>query len=265
MNHDLEKLTTAVCELARETGLFLKEEIHKLRNTDVQIKGIHNYVTYVDKESELRLVEALSKLLPGSGFIAEESPLLKPGSYTWVVDPLDGTTNFIHGVPLYCISIGLVHAGETILGVVHEPNLGECFSTWKGAPAFLNGQTIRVSQTVDIRDSLFATGFPYYDYSRLEEYMQVFTTLLRNSRGARRLGSAAADLAYTACGRYDGFYEYGLSPWDVCAGSLLVRNAGGIVTDFRGGDDFLFGKQIIATNSRIHKDFLKLFHAWNHE
>ncbi len=259
---NLEQLTYQVCELARESGDFLKQEITKLKTSDIQSKGLHNYVTYVDKESERRIVERLSAILPGSGFIAEENNALRPGEYTWVIDPLDGTTNFIHGVPLYCISIGLIHQNETILGIIHEPNLNECFYTWKSAPSFLNGETIRVSATPAINESLFATGFPYYDYSRLDDYLAIFKHLLQNSRGARRLGSAAADLAYTACGRYDGFYEYGLSPWDVCAGALLVKNAGGSVTDFRGTENYIFGKQIIATNNSIYSEFLKLFEAW---
>ncbi len=265
MNMDLEKLTYRVCDLAKIAGEFLKEEITKLKTTDILSKGLHNYVTYVDKESERRLVEQLSALLPGSGFIAEEDAALLPAEYTWVIDPLDGTTNFIHGVPLYCISIGLMYHHETILGMVYEPNLQEFFYTWKSSHAYLNREVIRVSATPCINEALFATGFPYYDYRRLDDYLAIFKHLLQNSRGARRLGSAAADLAYTACGRYDGFYEYGLSPWDVSAGALLVKNAGGIVTDFHGSENYIFGKQIIATNNSIHTEFLKLFDAWKHE
>ena len=260
---NLENLTCNVCELAREVGEFLKTEVAKLKTTDIQSKGLHNYVTWVDKESERRIVERLSALLPGSGFIAEENPALQRAEYTWVVDPLDGTTNFIHGVPLYCISIGLMHHDETVAGIIYEPNLDECFYTWDSAPSFLNGEIISVSRTASISESLFATGFPYYDYGRLDDYLAIFKHLLQNSRGARRLGSAAADLAYTACGRYDGFFEYGLSPWDVNAGGLLVKNAGGIVTDFRGTEDYVFGKQIIATNGDIFDEFLGLFGAWN--
>jgi myo-inositol-1(or 4)-monophosphatase len=262
---NLEKLTFKVCDVARDLGCFLREEVSKLKTSDIQSKGLHNYVTYVDKESERRIVEQLSVLLPGSGFIAEENPLLEPGEFTWVVDPLDGTTNFIHGVPLYCISIGLMHHDETILGVIYEPNLKECFYTWKSAPAFLNNEIIRVSSTPTLQEGLFATGFPYYDYSRLDDYLLIFKYLLQNSRGARRLGTAAADLAYVACGRYDGFYEYGLSPWDVTAGGLLVKNAGGIVTDFRGTENYIFGKQMIAANNLLYTEFFKLFTAWKQE
>jgi myo-inositol-1(or 4)-monophosphatase len=155
-----------------------------------------------------------------------------------------------------------MYQNETILGVVYEPNLDECFYTWKGAPSFLNREIIKVSGAMTINESIFATGFPYYDYSRLDDYLAIFKHLLQHSHGARRLGSAAADLAYVACGRYDGFFEYGLSPWDVCAGALLVKNAGGVVSDFLGTDNYIFGKQIITTNNFIHAKFLKLFEAW---
>ncbi|MDD4603845.1 MAG: inositol monophosphatase family protein [Bacteroidales bacterium] len=262
---NLEKLTHQVCDIAVETGLFLKQEVNKLTSSDILQKGLHNYVTYVDKESERRIVEKLSHLLPGCGFIAEEDDQLKPSEYTWVIDPLDGTTNFIHGVPLYCISIGLMYENEIILGMVYEVNLKECFYTWKSAPAYLNQTIIRVSTTQAVTDALFGTGFPYYDYHALDAYLTIFRHLLQNSRGLRRLGSAAADLAYVACGRYDGFYEYGLSPWDVAAGSLLVQNAGGRVSDFRGLEKFIFGKQIMATNPSIYQEFSKLFQTWKNE
>jgi len=261
---NLENLTREVCSLALLTGDFLRQEIRQLHSNDIETKGVHNFVTYVDKESERRLVEKLSVLLPGSGFIAEESPDLPAAEFTWVIDPLDGTTNFIHGVPMYCISIGLMHGLETLLGVVYEVNLRECFYTWKSAPAYLNGDVIRVSTTSKVYDSLLATGFPYYDYSKLDDYIEIFKYLMKNSRGIRRLGSAAADIAYVACGRYDGFYEYGLRPWDVTAGGLLVKNAGGLVSDFRGQENYIFGKEILAANEAIFKEFLKLFEKWEH-
>ena len=255
---DLQKLTREVCSLAIETGQFLKNEIERLKTSDIEFKGEHNFVTYVDKASEEMIIKRLSEILPGSGFIAEENPDLRTRDLTWIVDPLDGTTNFIHGVPLYCISIGLMEQQEMILGVIYEVNLRECFYTWKSAPSYLNDKPIRVSDTAKLSDCLFATGFPYYDYSLLDQYMDLFRYMMKNSHGVRRLGSAAADLAYVACGRYDGFYEYGLSPWDVAAGSLIVKNAGGIISTFSGNDDFIFGKEIIATNSKVYKEFLDI-------
>jgi len=256
---DLDKITKDVCELAVSAGKFLKEETGKLKESDIEVKSANNYVTYVDKKSEAMLVEGLSKILPGTGFIAEENPALPTRDLNWIIDPLDGTTNFIHGVPIFCISIALMEGKEVISAVVLEINSGELFYTRKDAPAYLNGKIIHVSESGKIGDCLFATGFPYYDYSRLDAYLNLFRYFMVYSRGVRRLGSAAADLAYVACGRFDGFYEYGLSPWDVAAGALLVKNAGGMISDFSGNDNFLFGKEIIATNGTVYESFMKTF------
>ena len=256
---DYSKLTNKVIDLSKTIGQYLLTEIKTLKQSDVEEKGLHNLVTHVDKTAEKKIVEALSILLPESGFIAEEGTSNKVGKeYNWIVDPLDGTTNFIHGVPLYCVSIALKRNDELVLGVIYEPNLNECFYTWKGAPSYLNGNEIHVSSIQKIDHSLFATGFPYYDYSKLDGFMEFFVYLMKNSRGVRRLGSAAVDLAYVACGRYDGFYEYGLSPWDVAAGILLVQNAGGKVYDFSGENNYLFGKEIVSSNNYIAEDFLIL-------
>lgn len=256
---DLKKITEQVCELSRQTADFIHKEVDNLSASDIETKSNNNYVTYVDKFSEERLVKGLSEILPGTGFIAEENPGLEIKELNWVIDPLDGTTNFIHGVPVYSISIALMAKKEVILGVILEINQNECFYTWKGSPSFLNGKQIRVSERTLLADSLLATGFPYYDYSRLEPYMNFFRFLMEHSHGIRRLGSAAADLAYVACGRFEGFYEYGLSPWDVAAGTILVRNAGGKVTDFNSGGNYIFGKEIVATNNRIFEEFMTVF------
>jgi len=251
-----QALTQEVISISKEIGAFLSNEIKKLRQSDVEEKGVHNLVTYVDKNAEKQIVEQLSILLPQAGFIAEEGTSSKVGEeYNWIVDPLDGTTNFIHGVPLYSVSIALQYKNELVLGVIYEPNLDECFYTWKGADSYLNGKPIRVSDIPNVDHALFATGFPYQDYSKLDNFMRFFVYLMQNSRGVRRLGSAAVDLAYVACGRYDGFYEYGLNPWDVAAGILLVQNAGGNVYDFSGGENYLFGEEIVAVNSALSEEF----------
>ena len=169
---------------------------------------------------------------------------------------MDGTTNFIHGIPLYAISIALQQNDEIVIGVVYEINLKECFYAWKGSNAFLDAQVINVSANKTINESLIATGFPYYDYSKLTEYIQLFTYLLKNSRGVRRLGSAAVDLAYVACGRFEAFYEYGLRPWDVAAGAFIVQQAGGCNCNFEGGSNYIFGKEIISCNLNIAEEFL---------
>ncbi|MDD5694664.1 MAG: inositol monophosphatase family protein [Bacteroidales bacterium] len=254
---NLETLCLRVGDLARTTGGIIKRDIHRIKQEDLEKKGRHNYVTYVDKMSEAFLVKELSALLPEAGFIAEEgTKARRDGRFRWVIDPLDGTTNYIHALPIYSISIALMDHEETILGVVYEVNLNECFYAWKGSPAYRNGNPIRCSGTEVLDDALLATGFPYTDPGYLEHNLQLLGYLLQNSRGLRRLGSAAVDLAYVACGRFDGFYEYGLNPWDVAAGALIVKQAGGVVSDFRGGADFIHGKEILASNRFLHDNLL---------
>ncbi|HEX2616257.1 MAG TPA: inositol monophosphatase family protein, partial [Flavobacteriales bacterium] len=174
----------------------------------------------------------------------------------WIIDPLDGTTNFVHGIPCYCTSVALVRGEEVLIGVVLEVTRNECFSAWKGGGAYLNGKRIHVSQRGQLLDSLLATGFPYDDFAYESAYMDLLRDLMHRSRGIRRLGSAAADLAYVAAGRFEAFYEYGLNAWDVAAGILLVLEAGGRVSDFREGDRFLFGEEIVASNGHIHREML---------
>ncbi len=255
----LDALTQEVIDISKRVGGFLKNEIHQIGQSDVEEKGLHDLVTYVDKTAERMLVTALEEILPESGFIAEEGTSTKVGKeYNWIIDPLDGTTNYIHGVPLYAVSLALQYHNEIIMGVIYEPNLNECFYTWKDAPSYLNGKIIHVSKTEKVDKALFATGFPYYDYSKIKEFMSFFEYLMQYSRGLRRLGTAAMDLAYVACGRYDGFYEYGLHAWDVAAGTLIVKNAGGVNTDFAGGDDCIFGKEIVSTNGKLAEEFIDL-------
>ncbi len=254
---NLEIICEQVCKLARDTGSFIKQEVNKIKPSDIEEKGIHNFVTYVDKESERKLTKELSKILPQAGFIVEENTISKKGDlYNWIIDPLDGTTNFIHSIPVYAISIALMKDKEIIMGVVYEINLQECFYAWQAGKAYLNGIPIKVSRINNLDDTLLATGFPYYDYNRLDEYMELFKYLMKNTNGIRRCGSAATDLAYVACGRFDGFYEYGLHPWDVAAGAFIVQQAGGKVSDFKGNNNYIFGKEIIASNNYVFIDFL---------
>lgn len=260
---DYQVLTQKVIKIAKDAGAFLKEEIHKIKADDVEEKGLHDLVTYVDKAAERMIIYALRDLIPEAGFIAEEGTLTeKSEEYNWIIDPLDGTTNYVHGVPLYSVSLALMKVDEIVLGVIYEPNLDECFSSWKNGKSYLNEKVIKVSDTKKVDQSLFATGFPYYDYHLIKEYMEFFEHLMRHSRGIRRLGSAAMDLAYVACGRYDGFYEYGLKPWDVAAGTIIVQNAGGMVADFSGGDDFVFGKEIVSVNAQVADEFISLIQRY---
>jgi myo-inositol-1(or 4)-monophosphatase len=254
---ELERILEKTIDLAKKTGEFIKNEQNKLKVENIESKGIHNFVTYVDKTAEQRIVNGLLEILPESGFITEEETIDKKGErFTWIVDPLDGTTNYIHGLSPVAVSIALQENNETILGVVYEISNAECFYAIKGKPAFLNGKKIHVSNINKLNDSLLATGFPYYDYNRLLQFMKSLEFLMQNSHGIRRLGSAATDLAYVACGRFEGFYEYGLSPWDVAAGAFIVERAGGKVADFNGKDNYIFGKEIISANSDIFAEFL---------
>ncbi len=253
----LELITQQVVEISKQAGKIIQEEISRFSETDVEYKGAHDLVSYVDKKSEAFLVDALKKLLPEAGFIAEESPdLQRAERFNWIVDPLDGTTNFIHKIPVFSVSIALAEYLKPVVGVIFEINMNECFYAWQGGPAFLNGKQIRVSDTGILDQALLATGFPYYDYSRLDNYLVLFKDLMQSSRGVRRLGSAAVDLAYVACGRFELFYEYGLNPWDVAAGVLIVERAGGRNTTFNGSDDFIFGREIVSSNDKVHDEFL---------
>lgn len=257
--NDLKSLCRDVVQLSRETGIWIKKEMRKVSRKDVETKGLHDFVTYVDKGAEERLTKKLAQLLPEAGFLVEENTISRRGNeYTWIVDPLDGTTNFIHGIPCFSISIALVKMDRPVLGVVYEINSNEAFYSWEGGKAYKNNRIIKVSKAENLNDSLIATGFPYYDYSRLDEYFVLFEHFLRNTRGVRRLGSAAVDLAYVACGRFDGFFEYSLNPWDVAAGAFLVKQAGGRVADFSGSDNYIFGKEIVATNSLLYDEFIDI-------
>jgi len=253
-----QQLTLATCEIARSAGKFMAEERKSFDSTMIESKGLHDLVSYVDKESEKQIIEQLSKLLPESGFIAEEGTSSKKGErYNWVIDPLDGTTNYIQGIPIYAVSIGLREYEELVLGVVYEVGRDECFYAWKDGGAWLNGKPIHVSDRKDIQDALLATGFPYNNFSKMESYLEFLKWTMKNARGVRRLGSAATDMAYVACGRFDAFWEYDLKPWDVAAGAVIVKEAGGTVTDYSSGNNYLFGKEIVASNGWLEELILK--------
>lgn len=257
MQLDLQNICQEVCELSKEVGEFIRNERIKFSIENVEVKGKNDFVSHVDKQSELQIVKRLSELIPVAGFIAEEGTSTKKGDvYNWIIDPLDGTTNFIHGIPCYSISIALMRNNKLVLGVIYEINLDECFYAWENSKAFLNGKEISVSKAKTLSDSLIATGFPYYDYDYLNEYMEALKYFMKHTHGIRRLGSAATDLAYVACGRFEGFYEYCLQPWDVAAGAFIVQQAGGKVTDFSGKNNFIFGREIVAGNNAVSEEFL---------
>ncbi|MDB4901777.1 MAG: inositol monophosphatase [Mucilaginibacter sp.] len=253
-----EKVARQVIEIAKEAGAFIREQRKTFSPDKIEIKGLNDLVSYVDKTAEQLIVAGLQKVLPEAGFITEEKTINKTGDrYNWIIDPLDGTTNFIHGLPVYSVSIALQEYDKLIVGVVYEINQDECFYAWENSPAYLNDSEIKVSSTPTINKSLLATGFPYYDFSKQQTYINLFTELMKSCHGLRRLGSAAVDLAYTACGRFDGYYEYNLNAWDVAAGILIVRQAGGDVINFKGGDECLNTRELLATNGKITKEMLQ--------
>jgi myo-inositol-1(or 4)-monophosphatase len=242
-------------EAANEAANVIKSFTDKTKSHSFELKGRHDLVTAADVASENEIKRIISKAFPDDLFMAEESHsgVGLTSDRTWIIDPIDGTTNFAHGVPFYAVSIALYINKKpqfaVILGVVQN----ELFTAEKGKGAYLNGIKISVSSVTNNTEALVGTGFPYRDLSVLDDYMKVFNVLMHETHGVRRPGSAAYDMAYVACGRYDGFYEYALAPWDVAAGTLIIREAGGIVTDWHGEDNWLLGKRIIAGNSSIHR------------
>ncbi len=245
---DLTQIEKEVIELSDEVANFIRQEVKNFDKSRIEHKNTpNNLVSYVDKEAEKKIVKVLTKILPGAGFLAEEGTSSEGSTeYRWIIDPLDGTTNFTHGLPPYAISIGLARKEKIVLGIIHEVSRMECFHATENGQAYCNGEIIKVSETKSLNEGLLATGFPYYHFDKREEYLSIIKTFLELTHGVRRLGSAATDLAYVACGRMDGFFEYNLNPWDVAAGSLIVERAGGAVTDFRGTNNFLYGGEICA-------------------
>ncbi|MEO6979261.1 MAG: inositol monophosphatase family protein [Mucilaginibacter sp.] len=260
---ELDKIINSVIDISKQAGGFIREQRKTFSADKIELKGLNDLVSYVDKTAEEIIVKALVKVLPEAGFLTEEKTISKTGErYNWIIDPLDGTTNFIHGLPVFSVSIALQEYDELVLGVVYEVNMDECFYAWKGSPAYMNGNIIKASDTPTIDKSLLATGFPYYDFTKQPAYIALFTELMKNCHGLRRLGSAAVDLAYTACGRFDAFYEYNLNPWDVAAGIVIVRQAGGQVVNFKGGDEILNSRELLATNGKITVEMLEVIEKY---
>ncbi|CAN5868509.1 inositol monophosphatase family protein [soil metagenome] len=254
---ELSFLCEQVQMLSMRIGNFIADERKKIKPSDIELKGASDFVSYVDKTAEKYFVEGLSEIFPPAGFIAEEDATLKTEErYNWIIDPLDGTTNYLHGIPCFATSVALVENGKPVIGVVFEINTQECFYAWKNGGAWMNGEKISVSKTSALQDSFLATGFPYKAQGWHIPYLELFADLQKSSVGMRRLGSAATDIAYVASGRFDGYYECGINAWDVAAGAMLVLEAGGMVTDFKGGDDFIFGRKFICGNKKVHAELL---------
>jgi myo-inositol-1(or 4)-monophosphatase len=254
---NLASVEKQVIQLCEEVGDFIHQENQHFDRSKIEQKGsFSNLVSYVDKEAESRLVKKLSEIIPGAGFIAEEGTEREGANeYKWIIDPLDGTTNFLHGLPIFAISIGLTRKDKIVLGVVHEVTHRECFHAIEGGKAYCNENVITISPIKTLQESLLATGFPYYHTEKKDNYLEIIKIFLEQTHGIRRLGSAAIDLAYVACGRMEGFFEYNLKPWDVAGGAFILQQAGGKVTDFSGGDNFLFGGELCAAG-HVHREML---------
>jgi myo-inositol-1(or 4)-monophosphatase len=245
-------------QIAREAGRLLMKHFGKV---DIEYKGDVDVVTVADRESEKLIVDRITSKWPNHDIVGEEGTRRSRGSeYRWYIDPLDGTTNFAHSFPVFCVSIALEYRDELIAGVVYDPTRDECFAAEKGAGATLNGHTMRVSNVSDFAQSLVATGFPSQKRHK-NPNIHFYQHITLKTHGVRRAGSAAIDLAYTACGRFDAYWEFNLNPWDTAAGVLLVREAGGNVTDMDGRAFDIASKEVVASNGKLHPALIKELQA----
>lgn len=258
MNESGRYLSVAV-QAVQKAGRILMDRLGKLKKADVNQKGKYDWVTTIDRASEEAIIRILKKAFPKHTIKAEESsPRAASSPYHWLIDPLDGTVNYIHGFPMFGISIALMKAGTLEVGVVYDPWRRELFTARRGQGAWLNHRRLHVSGHPDLRESLLATGFPFRAKGSLDLYLESFRRVFLKTGSIRRAGSAALDLAYVACGRFDGFWEMALSPWDMAAGALLIEEAGGKVSDFLGGTSYLEKGHIIAGNQAIYRKLLSL-------
>ena len=274
LSDETEFLITAQ-KAARLAGEVILNNLGSVSKEDVNVKQASDFVTRIDKDSEQIIIKTIKERFPDHQFLAEESVKEIAGEYRWIIDPLDGTTNYIHGYPAFAVSIALEYSpctpaaflrkqeawvqdkGGIILGVIFDPLRNELFAAEKGRGAFLNRAPVKVSPATQSKDSLITTGFPFRKKQMIDPYLQLFKNIFNKVSDIRRAGSAALDLAHLACGRCDGFFEIGLSPWDIAAGSLLIEEAGGVVTDFEGGKDYLLTGNIVAGTPALHKEILK--------
>jgi len=256
-------LLAQAAPVVRQAGDFIRREFLGFDRRHVETKSRNSLVSYVDKQAEAMLVDGLRPLLPEAGFLAEEGTGKQaPEGLNWIIDPLDGTTNFIHGVPVFAVSVALCQGNTPLIGLVLDVMPNQLYTAVRGEGAYREGQKIQASSAAKLENTLLATGFPYAHFDFQDKYMALLAALMRKTRGLRRLGAAAIDLAYTANGVFDSFFEVQLSPWDVAAGALLVQEAGGKVSDFSGGNDFIFGGEILATGAGLHTEMLEDVQAY---
>jgi myo-inositol-1(or 4)-monophosphatase len=256
MAYEMAKFLTVAWEAANAAGTLIREGCQQPKQIDY--KGAIDLVTSIDRESERRIVEILQRNFPDHSILAEEETNIDRAEHNhrWIIDPLDGTTNFAHGYPQFCVSIALEYENEIILGLVYDPVRRECFRAVKSQGATLNGSTIRTSDVKELDKALLATGFPYDRRDKADFYLTFFKEFMTRSQGIRRAGSAALDLCYVACGRLDGFWEFKLRPWDTAAGALIVAEAGGKLTDFSGDPFSIWDNETLASNGAIHDEMV---------
>src|SRR5687768_4751144 len=250
-------LNTAV-KAARRAGNIIIRATRNLDIVAVREKAVNDFVTEVDREAERAVISTLHEAYPGHAILAEESGASGTSEYTWVIDPLDGTTNFLHGFPQYCVSIALEHRGIVTQAVIYDPAKNDLFTASRGRGAFLNETRIRVSKRLHLKSSLVGTGFPYNGIVHLESYLSMLGDVMKGSCAVRRAGSAALDLAYVAAGRLDAFWQIGLAPWDIAAGALLITEAGGLVGDLEGNEDYMESGSVIAGSPKVFGEMVRL-------
>jgi myo-inositol-1(or 4)-monophosphatase len=243
---------------ARAAGEIIMRRLERLDSVAVETKQRNDYVSEVDREAEAKIIQVIRRSYPEHGILAEESGEQKGDGHVWVIDPLDGTTNYLHGFPHFAVSIALMHGGRVEHGVIYDPVRQELFTASRGSGAELNNRRIRVSRRRSLDGALLGTGFPFREGQPAETYMAMLRDFMGRTAGVRRPGAAALDLAYVAAGRIDGFWEFGLSRWDIAAGALLVREAGGIVGDLRGGEDFLASGDVVAANPKVFHEMTQI-------
>ena len=246
---------------ARRAGSIITRASEDIGSLTINDKGYNDFVTEVDLASETEIIRVLKASYPDHAFLGEETGLSHQADNIWIIDPLDGTTNFLHGFPQYCISIALEEKGEITQAVIYDPNRNDLFTATKGQGAYLNQRRMRVSNKSKLKESILGTGFPFRDFQHLPVYLKIFEEVVRGTSGVRRPGSAALDLAYVAAGWFDGFFEINLSKWDIAAGGLLVTEAGGIVSDFSEKDGWLESGNIVATNPKIYDPLIKIIQS----
>ena len=261
MSQTLHPMLNIAVKAARAAGAIINRASLDVDTIKVNTKAPNDFVTEVDQQAEQAIIDTLLTAYPGHGILAEESGRERgaPHSdYVWIIDPLDGTTNFIHGLPMYCVSIALSFRGKIEQAVVYDPTRNDLFMASKGRGAYLNDKRLRVSKRTRLADSLVGTGFPFRKGDNFQRYLKIFEKIMPEVAGLRRPGSAALDLCYVAAGWYDGFFETGLSPWDVAAGSLIITEAGGLVGNFTGEADFLNQREIVAGNPKVYAQLVSL-------